>query len=175
MFPPCMRHRCSACATSRAVRLHAHRVSRSASCRAACCPLAMHRASASTAARKGADGALSPPHLLPRLGPLFPLVCRSAHQTTNGSRRHGCEAWKATRGTAMLLDPCLYSTVSAARKPPEKPRGTAMSLHPLSTVRWHPRGESDRRRSKGSGYKFGVTGGWRSRACEKSRYVRGPH
>ena len=32
----------------------------------------------------------------------------------------------------------------------------------MSTVRWHPRGESERRRSKGSGYKFGVTGGWKS-------------
>ena len=56
-----------ACATAaqharpHAVRLRAHRVSRSASCRAACCPLAMHRASASTAARTGAEGAMSPP------------------------------------------------------------------------------------------------------------------
>ena len=32
----------------------------------------------------------------------------------------------------------------------------------MSTVRWHPRGESERRRSKASGYKFGVTGGWKS-------------
>ena len=32
----------------------------------------------------------------------------------------------------------------------------------MSTVRWHPRGESDRRRSQGSGYKRGVTGGWKS-------------
>jgi hypothetical protein len=32
----------------------------------------------------------------------------------------------------------------------------------MSTVRWHPRGESERRRSKGSGYKFSVTGGWKS-------------
>ena len=32
----------------------------------------------------------------------------------------------------------------------------------MSTVRWHPRGESERRRSKGSGYKLGVTGGWKS-------------
>ena len=54
--------------------------------------LAMHRASASTAANTGAEGALSPPHMLPRQGPLFALVRRSAHQTANGSRRHGCEA-----------------------------------------------------------------------------------
>jgi hypothetical protein len=40
---------------------------------------------------------LSPPHMLPRLGPLFALVRRIAHQTANGSRRHGCEAWKAPR------------------------------------------------------------------------------
>jgi hypothetical protein len=32
----------------------------------------------------------------------------------------------------------------------------------MSTVRWHPRGESERRRLRGSGYKFGVTGGWKS-------------
>jgi hypothetical protein len=32
----------------------------------------------------------------------------------------------------------------------------------MSTVRWHPRGESDLRRSKGSGYKLGVSGGWKS-------------
>ena len=55
-------------------------------------PLAMHLASASTAARTGAEGALSPPHMLPCLGPLFALVRRRAHQTANGSRRHGCEA-----------------------------------------------------------------------------------
>jgi hypothetical protein len=59
-----------ACATAaqharpHAVRLRAHQVSRSASCRAACCLLAnMHRASASTAARTGAEGALSLPCL----------------------------------------------------------------------------------------------------------------
>ncbi len=119
-LPPHERRRClcgwvscchRACATAaqhtrpHAERLHAHRVSRSASCSAACCLLAMHRASASTAARTGAEGALSPPHMLPRLGPLF--VRRSAHQTANGSRRYGCEAWKAPRGTAMILDPCL--------------------------------------------------------------------
>jgi len=56
-----------ACATAaqharpHAARLRAHRVLRSASSRAACCPLAMHRASASTAAMTGAEGALSPP------------------------------------------------------------------------------------------------------------------
>ena len=92
LLPQCMRHRRSACATSRAgrQRLPAHRASRSASCRAVCRPFG--RASASTAANAGAEGALSPPHMLPRLGPLFVLVRRSAHQTANGSRRHGCEA-----------------------------------------------------------------------------------
>ena len=88
-----------ACATAaQPARPHARegkgspRTECSASCRAACYLLAMHRASASTAARTGAEGALSPPHMLPRLGPLFALVRRSAHQTANGSRRHGCEA-----------------------------------------------------------------------------------
>ena len=40
LLPPCMRHRRSACATSRAgrQRLPAHRASRSASCRATCRP-----------------------------------------------------------------------------------------------------------------------------------------
>ena len=57
---------------------------------AACCPFG--RASASKAANKGPEGALSPPHMLPRLGPLFALVRRRAHQTANGSRRHRCEA-----------------------------------------------------------------------------------
>ena len=74
-------------------------------------PLAMHLASASTAARTGAEGALSPPHMLPCLGPLFALVRRSAHQTANGSRRHGCP-----RGTAMSLDPCLQCTVASASR-----------------------------------------------------------
>ena len=114
LLPPCMRHRRSACATSRAgrQRLPAHRASRSASCRAVCRPFG--RASASTAANTGAEGALSPPHMLPRLGPLFALVRRSAHQTANGSRRHGCEAFP--RGTAMSLDPCLQCTVASARR-----------------------------------------------------------
>ena len=38
LLSPCMRHRRSACTSSSAVRLPAHRVSRSALCRAACCP-----------------------------------------------------------------------------------------------------------------------------------------
>jgi hypothetical protein len=55
----CTRRACATAAQHarpHAVRLRAHRVSRSASCRTACCLLAMHRASASTAARTGADG-----------------------------------------------------------------------------------------------------------------------
>ena len=95
LLPPCMRHRRSACATSRAgrQRLPAHRASRSASCRAACRPFGdapcvcfngrEHRSrgrpvSAAHAASPGAS--------------LRSRSRRSAHQTANGSRRHGCEA-----------------------------------------------------------------------------------
>ncbi len=65
---------------------------------------------------------------------------RLASTSSHGLRRHGCEAWKSTRG--------CHDRAS------------------MSTAR-HPRGESDRRRSKGSCYMLGVTGG--RRAKRKSR------
>ncbi len=43
---------------------------------------------------------------------------------------------------------------------PRTPRGTAVILHPCLPVRWHPRGESDRRRSKGFRYKLSNYRGW---------------
>ena len=116
LLPPCMRHRRSACATSRAgrQRLPAHRASRSASCRAACRPFG--RASASTAANAGAEGALSPPHMLPRLGPLFALV-RVGGRIKRPTGRGGMAVRPRTpRGTAMSLDPCLQCTVASARR-----------------------------------------------------------
>ena len=116
LLPPCMRHRRSACATSRAgrQRLPAHRASRSASCRAACRPFG--RASASTAANTGAEGALSPPHMLPRLGPLFALV-RVGGRIKRPTGRGGMAVRPRTpRGTAMSLHPCLQCTVASARR-----------------------------------------------------------
>ena len=64
LLPPCMRHRRSACATSRG---EAPRAPSVAFCivQGSVLPfgdvLAMHRATASTAAKTGAEGALSPP------------------------------------------------------------------------------------------------------------------
>jgi hypothetical protein len=55
---------------------------------------------------------LSPPHMLPRLGPLFALVRCSAHQMACGARRNGCaEAWKATMDSRDL------GSMSVARHP----------------------------------------------------------
>ena len=78
--------------------------------------LAMRRASASTAANTGAEGALSPPHMLPRLGPLFALV-RVGGRIKRPTGRGGMAVRPRTpRGTAMSLDPCLQCTVASARR-----------------------------------------------------------
>jgi hypothetical protein len=86
-----------------AVRLRAHRVSRSASCKDSVLPFG--------------DA---------------PCVCFNGRENRSRGR-----------------------PVSTARKATRDCHDFAS----MSTVRWHPRGESERRRSKGSGYKFGVTGG----------------
>ena len=99
-------------------RLPAHRASRSASCRAACCPFGdapcvcfngrEHRSrgrpvSAAHAASPGAS--------------LRSRSRRRAHQTANGSGRGGMAVRPRTpRGTAMSLDPCLQCTVASARR-----------------------------------------------------------
>ena len=107
-------------------RLPAHRASRSASCRAACRPFG--RASASTAANAGAEGALSPPHMLPRLGPLFALV-RVGGRIKRPTGRGGMAVRPRTpRGTAMSLDPCLQCTASARRE-----RSSAIETKGLAT------------------------------------------
>ena len=139
MFPPCLRHRRSACATSRAVRLPAHRVSRSASCRAACCPLAMYwRCTVRLLQRPREQGQRAP--------------CL---------RRTCCLAW----GLSSL------SFVGVRIKRPTARGGIAVrdchDFESMSTGTMASAGRSDRRRSKGPCYKFGVTGGWRVKGARK--------
>ena len=78
--------------------------------------LAMRRASASTAANAGAEGALSPPHMLPRLGPLFALVLVEVRIKRPTGRGGMAVRPRTPRGTAMSLDPCLQCTVASARR-----------------------------------------------------------
>jgi hypothetical protein len=99
------------------VRLPAHRVSRSASCRAACCLLAMHRASASTAARTGAEGALSPPLEKPRgaamsLHPCLPSTAPHEERAIVGDRRVAVFAVRGRWASRM----CVRVTATSAEK-----------------------------------------------------------
>ena len=89
---------------------------------------AMHRGSASTAANTGAEGALSPPHMLPRLGPLFALVLGGGRIKRPTGRGGMAVRPRTPRGMAMSLDPCLQCTASARRE-----RSSAIETKGLAT------------------------------------------